>query len=49
MGSDYPGGNYSQVSGTIVSLNANSVTLAGLPPVTINVSQAIATGVLTAH
>lgn len=41
---NYPGGNYSQVSGTIASVNGNSVTLAALPPVTINASQAIASG-----
>ncbi len=43
-GGNYRGGDNAQVGGTILSVHGSTVTLAGLPPVTINVSQAVANG-----
>ncbi|MDQ2992496.1 MAG: hypothetical protein M3R30_06740 [Candidatus Eremiobacteraeota bacterium] len=37
----YPGGQNQQVGGTILSVSGDRVTLLGLPPVTIDASQAI--------
>ena len=39
---NYPGGANQQLSGTILSISGNIVTLLGLPPVSINVQAAIA-------
>lgn len=38
---NYPGGQNQQVGGTIFSVSGNTITLLGLPPVTIDASQAI--------
>ncbi|MBC5810003.1 MAG: hypothetical protein GIW95_03990 [Candidatus Eremiobacteraeota bacterium] len=43
-GSNPPGGNNRQIRGNILSVNGNSLTLVGLPPVTINIGQALASG-----
>ncbi len=41
---NYPTGNNQQISGTILSVNGNSLTLAGIPPVTIDISRAVSSG-----
>ena len=41
---NYPSGNNQQISGTILSVSGNTLTLAGIPPVTIDISQAVANG-----
>lgn len=38
---NYPGGSNQQLSGSILSISGNSVTLLGIPPVTINVQGAV--------
>jgi hypothetical protein len=41
---NYPTGNSQQISGTILSVSGNTLTLAGIPPVSIDISRAIANG-----
>jgi len=41
---NFPGGANNQISGTILSVSGNSLTLVGLPPTTINISQALSSG-----
>jgi len=41
---NYPGGNNQQISGTILSVSGNTLTLLGIPPVRVDISRAISNG-----
>lgn len=41
---NYPGGNNQQISGTVLSVSGNTLTLVGIPPVKVDISRAISNG-----